>query len=85
MQIYPSNAHEFRGKTIFTLWDHEENGGYGHYSAEREAIDAAGRIMARVERSIERIPYMLLVAQVPSRVQGYYEDVRCRIELEPAR
>ncbi len=84
MRIYPNNAHEFKGKTIFTLWDHEECGGYGDFSEEEEAVNAAGAILTRYERSIERIPFMLLVAEVPSRHTGRYDDVRYRIELELA-
>jgi hypothetical protein len=82
MRIYPNNAHEFKGKTVFTLWDHEENGGYGYFSEEDEAVTAAGKVMS-TPGFYGHIPFMLLVAEVPSKHTGFYNDIRCRIELEP--
>jgi hypothetical protein len=82
MRIYPSNYHQFDTKVLFSLWDHEQAGGYGCFSDEDEAVRAAGEIMAR-PGFYGPIPFMLLVAQTPSRTFGRMEHIKYRIELEP--
>lgn len=66
MRIYPDNCRQFEGQTIFTLWDHDECGGYGYFSEKQEAIDFAARVF-ELRSYYGSIPFMLLIEQTAPR------------------